>query len=127
MKFLRFTLFTLAALLLGALQTFAEGEAGNPGTRLSNPFKGGDSLIALLRTIINEILLPIGGVLAVLAFIYSGFKYVTAQGDPKKIESAHRALLYTAIGTALLLGAWMFATVICNTIGQLGGPICPTL
>src|SRR3989344_1232700 len=44
---------------------------------LDNPFKGGDSLFALLNTIINEIIFPIGGVLAILAFIYAGFKYVT--------------------------------------------------
>ena len=93
---------------------------------LDNPFRGGDSLFALLRTIIDKIILPSGGVLAVLAFIYSGFLYVTAQGDTKKIETAHKALLYTAIGTAILLGSWVLANVICRTIGQLGGPICPS-
>lgn len=106
-----------------------QGGGSNSGDnkKLPNPFKGGDSLIALLKTIIQDILMPVGGVLAVLAFIYTGFLYVTAQGDEKQISKAHRALLYTAVGTALLLGAWMFASVICNTIGKLGGPICPTL
>src|SRR5688572_27130219 len=89
---------------------------------LDNPFgRGGDSLFDLLRTIINSILMPIGGILAVLAFIYSGFLYVTAQGNEAKLKTAHKALLYTAIGTAILLGAWVLAKVICNTIGQLGG------
>lgn len=106
---------------------------GNPGggnpivIGLKNPFSGGDSLFALMRSIINNVIMPIGGVLAVLAFIYSGFLYVTAQGDTKKISDAHRALLYTAIGTAILLGAWVLANVICQTIVQLGAPItCPS-
>jgi len=94
------------------------------GATLVNPFKGGDSLFVLLETIISDILLPIGGVLAVLAFIYSGFLYVTAQGNESKLATAHKALLYTSIGTAVLLGSWVLANVICNTIGQLGGPVC---
>lgn len=104
-----------------------EEKGSNPGdTTLKNPFRGGqNSLFGLLKTIINDILMPIGGVLAVLAFIYSGFLYVTARGNQTKIDTAHKALLYTAIGTAVILGAWVFATVICQTIGQLGGPVCP--
>ena len=83
---------------------------------LKNPFSGGNSLFGLLEKVVNEILLPIGGILAVLAFIYSGFLFVTAQGNETKLKTAKTALLYTAIGTALLLGAWVFAKAICGTI-----------
>jgi len=86
---------------------------------LDNPFSGGDSLLELLNTIINEIIFPIGGVLAILAFIYAGFKYVTAQGDTTKIEEAHQTLLYVVIGTAILLGARLISEVISGTIDQL--------
>ena len=102
------------------------GGGGTPPVKIVNPFRGGDTLFALLRTVINDILLPIGGVLAVLAFIYSGFLYVMAQGNETKLKTAHQALLYTSIGTAVLLGAWVLASVICNTNGALGGPVCPT-
>lgn len=92
---------------------------------IDNPFSGGNSLFVLMKTIINKVILPIGGVLAVLAFIYSGFLYVMAQGNESKIKEAHKALLYTSVGTAVLLGSWVLATVICNTIAGLGGPACP--
>ena len=101
------------------------GSNRNPSIRanLQNPFNCGGvqpcTLFTLLRTVINNILLPIGGVLAVLSFIFSGFLYVTAQGDTKKIGTAHNALLYTAIGTAVLLGSWVIANVIERTINQL--------
>lgn len=87
--------------------------------KILNPFRGGDTLFELLETVVNDIILPIGGVLAVLAFIYSGFLYVAAQGDTTKIKNAHNALLYTAIGTAVLLGSWALANVIKGTINQL--------
>lgn len=92
---------------------------------LTNPFAGGaDTLFEFLKIIMNDIVLPIGGVLAVLAFIYSGFLYVTAQGNETKLKSAHGALLATVIGTAILLGSWVLANVICETIVQIGGPAC---
>ena len=77
------------------------------------------TLFDLLEIVINEIVMPIGGMLAVLAFIYSGFLYVTAQGNESQLKTAHAALLYTAIGTAVLLGAWTIANVIENTIDKL--------
>lgn len=100
-----------------------KGGAGNPpptlNVTLDNPFDVGDDLFELIEAIVNKIILPIGGVLCVLAFIYSGFLYVTAGGDTTKIGKAHIALLYSAIGTAILLGAWAIATVIRNTINEL--------
>jgi type IV secretory pathway VirB2 component (pilin) len=86
---------------------------------IENPFKTGDSLPALFNSIIDNVLFPIGGVLAVLAFIWVGFMFVTAQGDPNKIETARRALLYVAIGTALLLGARAISLLVTNTIDAL--------
>jgi hypothetical protein len=119
---------------LGSAMVYAgpqERTTDNPTERtqdiaihIPNPLSTGNSLFGLLATIINEILLPIGGILAVLAFIYSGFLFVTAQGKEKQIETARRALLYSAIGTAVLLGAWSISQVICGTVEQLGAPAC---
>ena len=91
----------------------------NANIVFENPFSVGDTLPELLASIIEKIIFPIGGILAVLAFIYSGFLYVTAQGDTSKIKTAHTALLYTAVGTAVLLGAQLIANVIGGTIDQL--------
>jgi len=86
---------------------------------LDNPFKVGNDLYTLMEYLVKEVIIKIGGILCVLAFIYSGFLYVTAGGNPTKITKANNALLYSAIGTAVLLGAWVIALVIQNTIGAL--------
>lgn len=96
-----------------------EGESTNLQIRFENPFRVGDNLFDLLRAIITNILLPIGGILAVLAFIYSGFLYVTAQGKPADIQKANTALMYSAIGTAILLGSWVIAEMIKVTVESL--------
>ncbi len=95
---------------------------GNPvvvGTNLENPFSVEGDLFDLLEAIVNNIILPIGGVLVVVAFIYSGFLYVKAQGNPTKISDAHKAFLATSIGAAILLGSWVIANVIRETINQI--------
>lgn len=103
----------------------AGGTSGSSGSviKIPNPFRktnGQDStLFDLFRTIVDEIIMPIGGLLAVCAFVYTGFLYVTAQGDKGAIGKAHDAFLNTAIGTAILLGAWVIANVIEGTINQL--------
>jgi hypothetical protein len=69
--------------------------------------------------VVTDIVLPIGGLVSVIYIILAGFKFVTAQGDVKKIEDARRALLYGAIGAAIVLGAWVIVQVIQTTINSL--------
>jgi hypothetical protein len=86
---------------------------------LGNPFKFGSSIFGLLKAVIDNILMPIGGVLAVMGFIWTGFLFVLAQGRQKVLDDAKRALVYTSVGTVILFGAWGIAKVIENTINQL--------
>lgn len=88
---------------------------------IENPLKCGQNCTIndLLKTLVNEILLPIASIIAVLSFIYSGFMYVMAKGNENEIKRAHRALLYSAIGTAILLGAWSIVNVVSNTVDKL--------
>ena len=117
------TLFLSSSALAQEGGNTGDGEGGTPPVSvpivLKNPFAVGDNLYDLLKAIVNNVVLRIGGVVCVLAFIYAGFMYVTAQGNVTKIANANRALLYAAIGTAVLLGSWVIATVVENTINGL--------
>lgn len=97
---------------------------GRINTVIPNPFNCGGAgascnLFTFINVIVDKVVLPLGGVLVVLAFIWSGFMYVTAQGKPGEIEKANKSLLYTAIGTAILLGAKVLTSVISNTVNSL--------
>jgi len=83
------------------------------------PFKGDKTIQGFIEMIINDLVIPIGGVIAVLMIMYAGFLFVTAGGDPGKITKAKDALLYAAIGAAILLGAWTISKAIGGTIDQL--------
>ena len=87
--------------------------------KIENPFKTGGNLVDLFKAILNNVVLPVGAVASVLAFVYSGFLYVKAQGNEAELKTAHKAILYTVIGTVILIGAAVIADVIGNTINQL--------
>ena len=88
---------------------------------LPDPLQGGAStqtFDALVPKVIDA-LLQIGIVVIVIAFIWAGFKYVTAMGDEKQIGEAHKIFKYTVIGAAILLGSQALATVIKGTIDAI--------
>src|SRR3989344_550136 len=68
---------------------------------IPNPLKNGaDSLPELLNLIIDSIIIPLGSVVIVVMIIYSGFLFVTAQGNETKITTAKNSILYAVIGAA---------------------------
>lgn len=110
-RFLTATAISLLPLYASAQSTF--------NINFPNPFTGGTTLYDFIRVVVTDIVLPIGGLVSVIYIILAGFKFVTAQGDEKKIGDARRALLYGAIGAAIVLGAWVIVQVIQTTINSL--------
>ncbi|MFA6415473.1 MAG: TrbC/VirB2 family protein [Candidatus Paceibacterota bacterium] len=90
--------------------------------RITNPFKGGDSLSELITTVLNNVVMPIAAVVVVIWIVWAGFTFVMAQGNPKKIEEAQQRLLWSLIGAGILLGAAGISAVVQNTVGALIAP-----
>ena len=68
----------------------------------------------ILRIII-KISIP---VLAVY-FIYTGFLFVSAQGNTTKLEEARRMFLWGCVGAVVVLGSIVIASLIWGTLGQI--------
>lgn len=83
-------------------------------TTIDNPL--GSSDINVLLTNVMNIVAVVGGIVLVIFIIYSGYKFVTAQGKPEKISEAKDMFWATIIGGAILLGADVIANVVVNTI-----------
>ena len=84
---------------------------------LENPLNATD-----IPTLLNEILAyvrVIGGIFLTLMLVVVGFMFVAARGNPEKVSQARAALLWTAIGGLLLLGAQVLAGVIAATAQSL--------
>lgn len=84
---------------------------------IKNPIKYNtfsDLVLAVTKAAV-EVMLPF----IVIAFIYTGYLFVKAQGKSAEIEKAQTSLLWSSIGAAILLGAWGFAQIIGKTISTI--------
>lgn len=61
----------------------------------------------------------IGLPIAALFLVWSGFLFVSARGDTKKLETAKSTFYWTVIGTALIVGAYAIATAVVNFAQKL--------
>jgi|SRR3989344_8340066 len=82
-----------------------------------NPINSKD-FYALIEAILL-VLWKFGIPILVLFIVFAGFKYVTAQGNEAKVEEATKALWWSVVGGAVLLGARVIAAVIKATVGAV--------
>jgi len=87
-----------------------------PG-QLCNPLKS-TSISQFIGKII-DILLIFAQPIIVLFIMYSGYLFVTAQGNSEQISSARTALLWSVVGGVIVLGARVIIQVIEGTVGSL--------
>ncbi len=112
------------SLLMPVMFANATVQVGGGNNKIANPLgtTGPQNLPDFIKAII-QIVLVVGIPILVLAIIYSGFLFVKAQGNPESLTKAKNSLLYTVIGGALLLGAFVIATAIGQTVKDIGGGV----
>jgi hypothetical protein len=76
----------------------------NPDNVGCNAAEGGVNKVIRLAL---HLLSIVAGAIAVIMIIVSGFKYITAQGDPNQISSAKSALIYAIVGLVVVVFAQM--------------------
>lgn len=93
------------------------GCSGQPTSGLQNPLSvcSVSEFIALVLKVMVMVALPI------ISFfiVYSGFLFISAQGNPEQLSKAKTNLMYVIIGAILILGAWVIATLIGGTVSQV--------
>lgn len=94
------------------------GEGGGETNPLTNPLGENTDIYSFLETLV-DLVVQIGFYVALVAIIYSGFLFVTAQGNESKLEKAKNALTYSLIGTAILMSAWVFAIAIKGAVDDV--------
>ena len=84
---------------------------------LKNPISDFPDLQSLVVAIINVIII-IATPIVIFFIIFAGFSYVTARGNPAKIQEATRSLTYAVIGGVLIIGAFAIAEIIKNLVNS---------
>lgn len=64
-------------------------------------------------------------VLSIVIVLMAAFKYMTAAGDPEKLKTAHKMLMYVAVGVAVAILARTIPILVGSFFGQGPGGLSP--
>ncbi len=104
------TSITLAALLASPAVILADI---NPG---SAPSSQNLNITQIINIVLNFIW-PLFVGFAVLMFIVAGFQFLTAQGDPSKVDQARMSVLWGVVGVVVGVIAFSIPFIVRNTLG----------
>lgn len=79
-----------------------------------NSLSGPGGLLDAILSVVMVFATPI----IVFFFIWAGFLYVTARGNPTQLEQARRALMYGVIGAVVVLGAFAITAMVVGIVSQ---------
>jgi Type IV secretion system pilin len=81
---------------------------------LINPLGITDPRLLIGRIIAG--ILSIVGSFSVLMFVYAGVLWITAQGEPKKVQRGKDIMLWATLGLAVIAGAYVLVNAIINIL-----------
>ncbi len=102
----------------GVTQDTGGGVTQDSGVVLENPLGDTDTIPLFIEKLLG-LVMKIGVPIVALFIIYSGFLFVLARGKPAELTKAKDTFLYTVLGAAILLGAWVLAQAINGTVEAL--------
>ena len=63
---------------------------------------------------IIQVLVTIAGLVAAGFFVWGGIGYITSSGNPETLDRSKKTLLYSAIGLAVVLGAFVLTNIVSD-------------
>jgi hypothetical protein len=74
---------------------------------------GVSQINSFIRSII-QILAGIAGLLATGFFVVGGFGYITSSGNPENLSRSKRTIMFSALGLAVTIGAFVLSTIVTD-------------
>jgi hypothetical protein len=71
----------------------------------------------IINNIIDKVMLPILGGLVIIMFIWAGITFLTAQGDPSKIGTAKKIVIWAIIGIVVAFVAFSATGIVKDILG----------
>ena len=63
---------------------------------------------------IIQVLVTIAGLVAAGFFVWGGIGYITSSGNPESLDRSKKTLLYSAIGLAVVLAAFVLTNIVSD-------------
>lgn len=104
-------LFTLKILLIFPIVTLG---AYITSTKSVDPVTW---IQTILTRVLDWIVWPIFFAVSVIMFIVAGFLYVTARGEPGKIQTANKAVVWAVVGIIIAILGFSATEIITSILG----------
>lgn len=78
------------------------------------------SIDNFIKSIITA-LTGIAGLIATAFFVLGGFKYITSSGNPHSLEHAKRTLIFSALGLAITIAAFVLSNIVTSLASSAFG------
>ena len=66
-----------------------------------------------IRSVITAVT-GIAGLVATGFFVLGGFKYITSSGNPHNLEHAKRTIVFSALGLAIAIAAFVLSSIVTS-------------
>ena len=66
-----------------------------------------------IRSVI-KVVAGLGGLVATFFFVIGGFGYITSSGNPERMDKSKRTLLWSGIGLAIVIGAFVLSNIVTD-------------
>ena len=113
----KFAISTLSIFLLLPIISFAQGPILFPGTPPLTSTVDLYTLAVLIASIILNATWVISVAFVIVQFIIAGFKFLSAQGNPQKIDEARHAVIWGTGGIVVILLAFSILVIMRVTLG----------
>jgi hypothetical protein len=88
--------------------------APNPGS-ISVTTNNNQTISGLAGDIINNVLLPVAGAIAVIFLIIGGIRYILSAGSSDQIEKAKHTIIYSVVGIIVIIFSYVIVAVLQKT------------
>ncbi len=75
---------------------------------------------SFIRSVITA-LTGIAGLVATGFFVLGGFKYITSSGNPHNLEHAKRTIVFSALGLAITIAAFVLSNIVTSMASSAFG------
>ena len=101
-KIISTTSLTLAFLLI-ANPAFAQ--------TATTPSGSVNQIVSFIQSVV-QVLITIAGAVSVGFFVWGGIGYITSSGHPDNLDRSKKTILYSAVGLAVVLGAFVLSGIV---------------
>lgn len=84
---------------------------------LATPALAASADVTKIETFIKsviQVLVTLAGLVSAGFFVWGGVGYITSSGNPETLERSKKTILYSAIGLAIVLGAFVLTNVVSD-------------